>query len=279
MDDWCTPTADAPSFEAAFSRPRLPPPPDCTVTTKTKTPKELDINISGSQLQGFGRLSIENLMLSNDRGLAWATGRLRDYGPFPSQRYRQYWDPQMAVVPRIIRSEEDTTTYLKLVLFEPAVTAAIFIRAQHLGLAAAQGAAYPDGNWELINCSTTGAGSGRSDHALVRFSTAPVSQLRFVALMEFKTWHVCQSNGEDVDGQHVPRIPVIQQLERWLAEKDGYIPMDPPESLPRSSHDFNWYNTAWKKKLQKILFQVRSDPIRTSLPLTNRTVLARHRSA
>ena len=208
-------------------------------------------------------------MLSSSRGLAWATSCLRDYGPLPSEQYCQYWNPQLALVPRTIRSELDTMTYLKLMLIEPAITAAIFIRAQHLGLTAAQGAVYPRGNWELVDCSTSGAGSGWSDHALIRFSTVRTSHLQFVALMELKTWHMCQINGEDLDGQCALSIPMIENLERWIEEQHGYIPMDPPGSQPRLLAMFNYYRDAWKKKLQKILFQVRSDLICPSSPLIN----------
>ena len=279
MDDWHLSTTDVPSFEVLFSRLRRPLPPDRTVTTKTKAPVDIDINISGSQLQGFRRLSIENLVLSSDHGLAWAIDLLQAYGPLPSIRYCQCWDPRLPVLPRQIRSEEDTATYLKIMLIEPAVAAAVFIRAQHLGLTAAQGSVYPEHNWELVNCSTSGRGSGRSDHAIVRSLPVRTSDLRFVALMEFKTWHVCQSNGEDLDGQRLPSIPVIENLQQWLEEEGGYIPMDPPNAPPRQAKQFNYYEDAWKKKLQKILFQVRSDSISSIVAANHQTVLARHRSA
>ena len=90
------------------------PHPDCTNTTKTKDPTELEVYISGSQLQGFGRLSIESdLMLSSGRGLAWATGCLRDYGPLPSEQYCQYWNPQLALVPRGIYEQLRSTAAAK----------------------------------------------------------------------------------------------------------------------------------------------------------------------
>jgi hypothetical protein len=267
MDDWCIATVDAPSFETLFSRPRRDPPQDLTNTAQTQDPTVLDITISGSQFHGFESFSIENLQLSNDRALEWATSRLRLYGPVPAMRFLQCWDPQNARVPRVILSEKDTTTYLTVSLFEPAITAAIFIRAQHLGLTAVQGAKYPSGSWDLIDCSTIGGG-GRADYALVRFSDVLVFRHQYVALMEFKTWHVCQSKGKDVDGQHANRIPVIQHLQDWLEREGGYIPMDPLNSPPRPSDDFNWYPHAWQRKIQKILFQVRSDRNRTSSPLT-----------
>jgi len=87
--------------------------------------------------------------------------------------------------------------------------------------------------------------------------------------MEFKTWHVCQSNGEDLDGQHLRSIPVIESLQQWLENERGYLPMDPPNSPPRNPKQLNYYEGAWKKKLQKILFQVRSDSISRAVAANN----------
>ena len=270
MEGWRLSTPDVPSFEALFSRPRQPPPLDQTESTKTQAPDEFNINVSSSQLHGFGTLSIENLPLSkdSDHGLAWAIDLLRAYGPLPNPRFSTYWDPEVPVLPQYIRFETETMDYLKAMLFKPAVAAAVFIRAQHLGLTAAQGTVYPRRNWELINCSTGGQGSGRADYALVHSSPKLASRLHFVATMEFKTWHVCNSNGEDLDGRRPRRIAVIEHLPQWLEHMGGYIPMDPPNSGPRKPKQFNYYGEAWKRKLQMILFQVRSGLIRPSSPLT-----------
>jgi hypothetical protein len=178
MEGW---SADGPSFATLFSRPRLPPPPDHTTHTSTLNPTALDISMSGSHFHGFAKLSIDNLQLSNDHTLQWATNLLGQYGPTPLDLNATVWDLRFhrRNIPQRIRSENDTMSYLKISLVDPALTTAIFIRAQHLGLTAEHGSQYPLGNWELFDCSST----GRSGRGTMGLSAPPMCRLPVNALL------------------------------------------------------------------------------------------------
>jgi hypothetical protein len=80
---------------------------------------------------------------------------------------------------------------------------------------------------------------------------------------------VCHSNGVDFNDRHQSPIHVLQYLPEWLEREGGYIPMDKSGSpSTRTDGAFDWHTQPWQRKIQKILFQVRSDRIRTSSPLT-----------
>jgi hypothetical protein len=257
MNDWL-PTEL--SLATLLSRLRHPPPPDRTTHTSTLNPNDIDMLASGPHFHGFSKLSIENLRLSDDHTLEWATNRLSEYGPTPLDVTADVWDPVHHgwTIPRDIRSENDTMSYVKISLINPSLTAAIFIRAQHLGLTAADGAQYPFGNWQLIDCSTTGR-SGRGDYGVIRSDRDDDC---FAAVFETKTSRVCHSVGEDFNGQYRHPIHILQYLPEWLEREGGYIPMDRSGSLStRNKGAFDWYTQPWQKKTQKILFQVRSDLI------------------
>jgi hypothetical protein len=91
---------------------------------------------------------------------------------------------------------------------------------------------------------------------------------QYAVVIETKRARVCRSNGQDLDGIGRNSIAIMEYLQMWLAHSGGYVSMDKSGSLSaRTGAAFDWYDEAWKCKLQKYLFQVRSDWIRTSLPL------------
>jgi hypothetical protein len=206
------------------------------------------------QFHGFRVLQIKDLTLSNDHGLGWATGLLRQYGPVVTMENSAAWvisAMQFANRPSIL-SEHDTMTHIEITLLRPALIVAIFIRAQHLRLSAAQ---YPC-NFYVINCSSTGR-SGRADYGIVRLSD---SLQQYAVVIEAKRARVCRSNGHDLDGTGHKSFPILEYVQTWLARSGGYVSMDKSGSpSERTGAAFEWYDEAWQCKLQKFLFQVRSD--------------------
>jgi hypothetical protein len=88
-------------------------------------------------------------------------------------------------------------------------------------------------------------------------------------VIETKPSRVCHSNGDDFNGQHQSPIHILQYLPEWLEREGGYISMDKSGSpSTRTDGAFDWYTQPWQRKIQKILFQVRSDRVRTLSPLT-----------
>jgi hypothetical protein len=225
------------------------------------------MSLSGPHFHGFDRLLIEDLKISDDHKLDWATGLLHQFGPRVSPRNIAIWriEAMEVINPPQIKSENDTMSYIQLSVIRPALTAAIFIRAQHLGLSAADLAQYPS-NFYIIDCSTIG-GSGRGDFGIARLSDVDCDSDHFAVVIETKRARVCRSNGQDLDGKGHNSVPVLEYLQEWL-QRDGYIPMD-QSGFPseRKNGAFDWYDQPWQHKIQKFLFQVRSDPIRTSWPL------------
>ena len=260
MDDW---SANEPSFATLFSRLRQPPPPSHVTQTGTLPLMPLDMVTSGQYFHGFARLSIENLHLSDDYKLDWATDRLREYGPTPLDLNASVWDTRFHYrdIPEAIHSKNDTMLYVEISLIKLALTAAVFLRAQHLGLTSPDAVRYPCGHWHLVNCSSTGL-SGQGDYGVVRSSNVPLKDQCFAAVFEIKTSRVCHSNGVDFNDLNQSPIHVLQYLPEWLEREGGYIPMDKSGSfLTRTDGAFDWHTQPWQRKIQKILFQVRSDQI------------------
>jgi hypothetical protein len=253
-----------PHLQHVFSRLRQPLPFNQVTHTGTLPPMPLDMVASGQYFHGFGSLSIENLYLSDDHKLDWVTDRLHQYGPTPLGRHATVWDTDVhhQNIPEAIDSENDTMmSYVEISLIKPALTAAVFIRAQHLGLTSPDSVRHPRGHWRLVNCSSTGE-SGRGDYGVIRTSNVPLKDQCLAAVIEIKTSRVCRSNGTNIDDRYQSPIHVLQYLPEWLERRGGYIPMDESGSpSTRTDGAFEWYERPWQKKTQKILFQVRSHRI------------------
>lgn len=250
MDSWARAdpeTTISRSFANLFSILQLPPPPDNTNTTTTKQPTSLipaEVEISGPSFHSLQKMDVSQFELSKEHTFEWACKLLEDYGPSPQARYDDFWDPikMNHRVPRRIFSECDARMYFKTCVLEPALSAAIFLHAQHESLTASQSGGYPRYKWDVRDVR-----SDRSECAMMLtcFETCDEP----VIIAEGRASSVC-SSGDTAD--------VIEKLPDWFEELGGVIPMGTPgSSLATGTADsVNIYDTSWKQRLQAFFFEV-----------------------
>jgi hypothetical protein len=181
--------------------------------------------------------------ISEEHTLQWASTLLGTYGPYPQVSFEEYWDPDRVSrrAPDVIASEDDTCSYFRVSILDPAVTAAIFLHAQHAGLTPEQAGGFPQCNWVIRNTSNIGS-SGRPDLTMLDPSKKPS------AVAEGKTARVCSCYG----------ISVVKELPGWFQENADVIPIHAPGFSPHSPNYDTIYPYAipWKRKLQYFFFQV-----------------------
>jgi hypothetical protein len=138
---------------------------------------------------------------------------------------------------------------------------AIILHALHRQLTHEEAGGYPVGHWLVTNSGSIGQ-SGRADLSLVWRSQirgpAEHGSRQPAAVFEGKTYHVCKSRGDSVDGTLMQSMPVLSHLSEWMDGCNGVIPIDPPgtSASSRPKGDINWYLEPWQKKIQKFFFQV-----------------------
>ena len=250
MEDWSE-DVGVERFAAMLSKLRLGTPADKTRTNKTQDFDQVDMAASRPHFHEIAKLSIEDFKISDDHTLDWATRLLRQYGPVQDTSNIIIWDRQSLgpLNPSTILSENDTMIYIRISILQPALATAKFLRSQHLGLSA------PDPcKFEIFNCSSSGI-SGRADFGIVD------KKKWFCTAIETKTYRVCRSKGLDTDERYHGSLPLLPYLQWWLESEGGSIAM----TYDASQKNFTKYNHLGKNKIQKILFQVRSDPIETDV--------------
>lgn len=246
MESWATASLSIRSFADLFSASRHPPPRDNTEVTSTKQPSAAEVEISGRSFHYLERMQPSHLQISEEHTLKWASTLLDAYGPSPQLGYEEYWDPARIDRrgPDIIISEKDTCSYFKISVLEPALTAAIFLHAQHMRLTAKRAGGYPRYNWAVRDRSIIGS-SRRAGLSVMlsRSSNSPA------VIADAKTSRTCRGTAAD---------SVITMLSEWFQTLGDIIPMDSPD-FPHSIRrigTINTYDSPWQQKLQYFFFEV-----------------------
>jgi hypothetical protein len=202
-------------------------------------------------------LDVDNLKISESKTLRWAIDRLSQYCPLIEEEedQRAVWRPPKIIFSPIL-SENDTMKHGQYTFLEPALTAAIFLYAQHYGLSPEEAGRHPFGNWACQDRSTIGSGK-RTDFVIARLHMVGRTAKDPVAVVcEAKTSHVCRSNGWLVDGRYSESVSIFPELQRWL-ERDNTVPILDPRALNTSQAEGPAeFPQPWQRKIQHIMLQV-----------------------
>jgi len=245
MDSWAPTSTSIQSFAHLFSDVRLPSPPDKTDATTTKQPSYVEVEISGRSFHSLQRMDVSRLEISKEHTLEWACILLEEYGPYPQPGYEEFWVPTRVNhrAPGKIFSGNDVREYFQVSVLEPALSAAIFLHAEHVSLTASQSGGYPRYKWDVRSQSV----STRSGCAMLQIHFETCNEPIIIA--EGRTSRAC-SIGDTAD--------VIGKIPDWFEEVGDVILMDPPGSSPatRPAGSVNIYDAPWKHRLQGFFFQV-----------------------
>ena len=165
------------------------PPPEAPSASSMKTLTIDEIHSSGPSLRTLSELNVEQLTLGQGYNYSWAMESLSAYGP---RGFEQTWDPlgiQMDIGDQIA-GEPDVSRYLEHVFLTRVLCGGFFLYSL----------AQPEPNNE-IGCpgrqscriddrSTTGPGGWPDREISYRQNNC--------CLVEFKTYRVCCSQGEDI---------------------------------------------------------------------------------
>ena len=238
-------------FSTLLATARIPTPHDRTKTTKTGQPDAKEIADITSTFHTLQRLDVRDLKISESETLQWAIDRLSKYCPLVEEEADQWtiWKPPKTIFPPI-QSEKDTMKHGQYTFIEPALTAAIFLYAQHYGLSPEEAGCHPFGNWAVQDRSTIGSET-RTDLVIAKLNMVGRTGKDPVAVVcEAKTSHVCRSNGFPLDAQYSYSLFILPELQRWL-ERDNTIPIVPFDTSHEDASE-----RAWQRKLRNILLQV-----------------------
>ena len=263
MQSWVAADPDHPTFMALLSHRAIPTPPDRAISTETDELDPIDVASTGSGFRALRRLHFDNMKISDTETLTWAADLLSRYSPLLGKDDSFIWTPPISILPDSILSEQDTAMYGKYAFLQPALTAAIFLHANHYRLSPTEAGRHPFGNWAVQDRSIVGSGR-QKDLVIARRHVAGKMTMDPIAVAcQAVTSFMCCSKGTNTDGVYSHDIPVMHELQRWL-EHHETIPMVPPEESQAvwSPSRLAYYPEAWQRRIQNFMFQVCTQLVR-----------------